>query len=76
MLSLRHQQSIDCEIGIDEAGRGCLWGPLMAAAVWWPNQTEWNDAHWENAPLIQDSKKISAKKREQLAEKIRGLAKA
>ena len=46
--------------GFDEAGRGCLAGPVIAAAVILPN----------DAPLIDgltDSKKLSAKKRETLA---------
>ena len=39
------------EAGIDEAGRGCLAGPVVAAAVILPT-----DAH---LPLLDDSKKLS-----------------
>lgn len=46
------------EAGCDEAGRGCLSGPVVAAAVILPK-----DFHHE---LLDDSKKISEKKRELL----------
>ena len=53
--------------GIDEVGRGPWAGPVMAAAVIWP----------EGVPLLEgvtDSKKLTAKKRELLAEQIMNLA--
>lgn len=62
------------EVGVDEAGRGPLWGPLMAAAVVWPPEALWTDRHREIAPQIKDSKKVSAKKREKLVLAIRELA--
>jgi len=43
------------EAGIDEAGRGCLAGPVVAAAVILPK----NYSH----PVLNDSKKLSHKKR-------------
>jgi ribonuclease HII len=43
------------EIGIDEAGRGCLAGPVVAAAVILPKDF--------NNTLIKDSKKLTEKKR-------------
>lgn len=46
------------EAGCDEAGRGCLAGPVFAAAVILPND-------FENA-LLNDSKKLSEKQRLQL----------
>ena len=46
------------ECGCDEAGRGCLAGPVVAAAVILPPD-------YQN-PLINDSKQLSRKKREQL----------
>ena len=48
--------------GVDEAGRGCLCGPVCAAAVILPS--DWNH------PLLNDSKKLSPKRREQLFEEI------
>lgn len=62
------------EIGIDEAGRGCFWGPIFAGAVIWPPEDKWTDKHKEIAPLIKDSKKISEKKRPVIAKHIQDLA--
>ena len=45
------------EVGIDEAGRGCLFGPVCVAAVVWPATDP------EPALEIKDSKKVSEKKR-------------
>jgi ribonuclease HII len=50
------------EAGCDEAGRGCLAGPLFAAAVIFPY-------HYKNKDL-NDSKQLSKAKREQLREII------
>ncbi len=49
--------------GVDEAGRGCLCGPVCAAAVILPDG--WNH------PLLNDSKKLSPKKRELLFDEIK-----
>lgn len=62
------------EIGVDEAGRGCFWGPLMAGAVVWPPIAEWTNDHWAIAGDIKDSKKIAEKKRRKIATEIRRLA--
>ena len=43
------------EVGCDEAGRGCLAGPVVAAAVILPKNFK--------QPLLNDSKKLSEKKR-------------
>ena len=55
-----HKQKI--EAGCDEAGRGCIAGPVFAAAVILPKDYR-ND-------LLNDSKKLSEKKRYQLREII------
>lgn len=52
--------------GIDEAGRGCLAGPVFAAAVILPDQPWPQD--------LNDSKKIAEAKRYALADEIKGLA--
>ena len=62
------------EVGIDEAGRGCLWGPLIAAAVIWLPEAEWEDEHRVISQNIKDSKKLSHKKREILRKQIENLA--
>jgi len=74
MLSLRHTNDSLQEIGCDEAGRGCFWGPIMAGAVLWPPESVWTEEHNTVAPQIKDSKKISPKKREILADAIQRLA--
>jgi len=43
------------EVGTDEAGRGCLAGPVVAAAVILPNDFD--------HPLLNDSKKLNKKQR-------------
>lgn len=48
-------------IGVDEVGRGCLAGPVVAAAVILPDQ------HYPWIDEIKDSKKLSPKKRQKLA---------
>ena len=73
-LQVRFKEDNQLEVGIDEAGRGCLWGPLYAAAVIWPPEDDWLEEHRELAPNIKDSKKVSAKKRKILAEKIQAAA--
>lgn len=54
--------------GADEAGRGPLAGPVVCAAVILPLEEE----YW--IPGVDDSKKLSARTREALAEKIRATA--
>lgn len=57
MLKLKiNQQLIEC--GTDEAGRGCLAGPVTAAAVILPNNFKNN--------ILTDSKQLSEKKRKLL----------
>ena len=74
MLKSRFKNDDVPEIGIDEAGRGPLWGPMMAGAVLWPDEEDWSDAHRELVPQIQDSKKLSIKKRNKLYTKINECA--
>ena len=50
-------------MGLDEVGRGCLAGPVVAAGVVFSPDTE--------IPEIRDSKTIGEKEREQLAERIK-----
>lgn len=74
MLKVVHTHDGRREIGIDEAGRGCLWGPLVAGTVCWPLESDWTDDHRDIVQQIRDSKKLSPKKRERLYEKILVLA--
>jgi len=54
--------------GVDEAGRGCLAGPVVAAAVILPREAK--------IPGLDDSKKLSCRKREQLLDEIYARAEA
>jgi ribonuclease HII len=74
MLKVRHTNDESIEAGIDEAGRGPLWGPLYAAAVIWVPEEEMSEEQLELAPLIKDSKKLSEKRRIVLASRIKDLA--
>ena len=62
MPLLNNHSGIYPEVGCDEAGRGCLAGPVFAAAVILPSDFY--------HPDINDSKKLSDKKRYQLREII------
>ena len=57
MLQLKYSK-FTLEAGTDEAGRGCLAGPVVAAAVILPN----NFSH----PFLNDSKLLTEKQRQQL----------
>ena len=57
MLKTFYQKDL-IEAGCDEAGRGCLAGPVFAAAVILPVNF--------NHPLLNDSKKVSEKNRNEL----------
>jgi len=62
------------EVGVDEAGRGCFWGPLVAGAVIWPYEDDFTEEHRELLPKIKDSKLIRPKPRKLIAEQIQQLA--
>lgn len=57
-----YSQGFKLVAGVDEAGRGALAGPLVAAAVILPRDAR--------IPGIRDSKKLLAEQREQLYERI------
>lgn len=54
-------------IGVDEAGRGCLAGPVVAAAALFPSGFNFAEA----LPGLDDSKKLTAKAREKLVPAIK-----
>jgi ribonuclease HII len=55
ILAKQHFDNFDIIAGTDEAGRGCIAGPVVAAAVILPPQTD--------TSLLIDSKKLSEKQR-------------
>jgi ribonuclease HII len=73
MLSARFKDDEVVEIGIDEAGRGSFWGPIMAGAVIIPNETTWTEKQQTLLSQLRDSKKITPKKRDKLADDIKEL---
>lgn len=73
MLAARFKDDNITEIGIDEAGRGSFWGPIMAGAMIIPNESTWSDKQRDLLTRLRDSKKISPKKREKIADEIKEL---
>ena len=59
---LKTQYTLSLEAGTDEAGRGCLAGPVTAAEVILPKKN--------NLPLLNDSKKLTEKQRYALRPEI------
>lgn len=57
MLKLKYQNNL-LEVGTDEAGRGCLSGPVVAAAVILPDDF--------SHPFLNDSKQLTEKQRKEL----------
>ena len=57
-------------IGVDEAGRGALAGPVCVGAVLYPSDFSWEEAFAlvtrRGTPVLRDSKKLSAQQRETL----------
>uniref|UniRef100_A0A6C0AQP4 Ribonuclease HII n=1 Tax=viral metagenome TaxID=1070528 RepID=A0A6C0AQP4_9ZZZZ len=74
MLQTRFKEDTVVEVGIDEAGRGSFFGPIMAGAVVWPPQSSWTPEIEKLSLELRDSKKIAPKKRERIADDIKRLA--
>lgn len=74
MLQPRFKGDTVIEVGIDEAGRGSFFGPIMAGAVVWPPQSTWTPEIEKLSLELRDSKKIAPKKRERMADDIKRLA--
>lgn len=58
-MEIKYNKNNLIEAGIDEAGRGPLFGPVYAAAVIWDNKLN----NFDEINLIKDSKKLTAKRR-------------
>ena len=63
-MQTQHTKFVEC--GTDEAGRGCLAGPVTAAAVILPPAYK--------HPLLTDSKKLTAKQRKDIRKEIEHIA--
>ncbi len=71
MITLEHEKAIGGDVaGIDEAGRGPLAGGVFAACVWVPHESA--EALLSGAWCeINDSKKLTERRREALAEVVK-----
>jgi ribonuclease HII len=73
-FDLKHLEKHDELLGVDEAGRGALAGPVVAAAVLVTREflnSRWADA---NARRINDSKQLTVAERDALYLEFEGLA--
>jgi ribonuclease HII len=72
MTTLKHRFAQDSltEIGLDEAGRGSFWGPIMAGAVILPDESTWTEAQRALFSVLRDSKKLTPLKRQKLEKQI------
>lgn len=61
----QYKNENNIEVGLDEAGRGCLFGPVCVAGVIWPKEDP------DKSLIIKDSKKCTEKYREKLFEYIK-----
>ena len=61
----QYENEKDIEVGLDEAGRGCLFGPVCIAGVIWVKEEP------ENSMEVKDSKKCSEKYRNKCYEYIK-----
>jgi len=69
MLKQSFTNGVKLEAGIDEVGRGCLFGDVYCCAVIWPTELI------EPPPVeIRDSKKLTRRQREQLRDYIQETA--
>jgi ribonuclease HII len=61
----QYENESHIEVGLDEAGRGCLFGPVCASGVIWLKEDK------EDTPEIKDSKKCTEKHRNKCFEYIK-----
>lgn len=74
MYKLRYKDDDVIEVGLDEAGRGCLFGRLYVGAVVFSNDTDDMFDHGAMLQEIKDSKVISKRKRDILHDYIKECA--
>ncbi len=76
--TLEHERALGAPevivAGVDEVGRGCLAGPVVAGAVILPREFYINDDIPEELRSVRDSKLLTPEKREKLAPWIRAHA--
>lgn len=69
-----YDEGVQWLVGIDEAGRGALAGPVSVGAVLYPSDFDWREVFAlitkRGQPVLRDSKKLSAQQRDVLYEYI------
>ncbi|MBU1035018.1 ribonuclease HII [Patescibacteria group bacterium] len=66
-MSVLQKTKFTLSVGIDEAGRGCVIGPMVVAVV----AADETDRRWFWKNNVRDSKLVPAKQRDTLAQKIK-----
>lgn len=74
MYKLRYKEDDTVEVGLDEAGRGCLFGRLYVGAVVFSNDMDDMFDHGATLKDIKDSKLLSKRKRDILYDYIQECA--
>lgn len=74
MYKLRYKEDDTIEVGLDEAGRGCLFGRLYVGAVIFTNDTNDMFDHGVMLNEIKDSKLLSKRKRAILYDYVKECA--
>jgi len=70
MYKLRFKEDDEVEVGLDEAGRGCLWGRLYVGAVAFSDSLEDFPDGGEMLGMLKDSKVLTKKRRDLLYDYI------
>jgi len=70
MYKLRFKEDDEVEVGLDEAGRGCLWGRLYVGAVAFSDRLEDFPDGGEMLGMLKDSKVLTKKRRDLLYDYI------
>lgn len=70
MYKLRFKNDDEIEVGLDEAGRGCLWGPLFVGAVAFSDSLEDFPDGGEMLKQLKDSKVLTKKRKDLLYDYI------
>ena len=74
MYKLRFKEDGEIEVGLDEAGRGCLWGRLYVGAVVFSDCLEDFPDGGELLAQLKDSKQMTKKRRDLLYDYINEAA--
>jgi ribonuclease HII len=74
MYKLRFKEDDEIEVGLDEAGRGCLWGRLYVGAVAFSDSLDDFPDGGEMLAQLKDSKQMTKKRRDLLFDYIQEAA--